>query len=105
MLPPQVKTLSEETSQYHSLDEVRSSIQVCSRCSLRTSARNIVFGEGNINADVMFIGEAPGAVEDETGRPFVGPAGELLTKIIESMGLKREDVYIANIIKCKTPDN
>ncbi len=105
MLPPQVKVLSAEISHYNSLDEVRSDILICSHCSLRTSVRNSVFGEGNIKADLMFIGEAPGAFEDETGRPFVGPAGELLTKIIESMGLKREDVYITNIIKCRPPDN
>jgi uracil-DNA glycosylase len=105
MLPLQDKALSVDTSQYNSIDEVRSVIQGCTLCPLRTTARNIVFGEGNITAELMFIGEAPGAVEDETGRPFVGPAGELLTKIIESMGLKREDVYITNIIKCRPPGN
>jgi DNA polymerase len=64
-----------------------------------------VFGVGNPNADLMFVGEAPGADEDEQGEPFVGRAGQLLTKIIEAIGLRREDVYIANVIKCRPPAN
>ncbi len=77
----------------------------CSRCPLSKTRLNIVFGEGDPGARLMFIGEAPGADEDRTGRPFVGRAGQLLTKIIESINLKREDVYIANIIKCRPPEN
>ena len=78
----------------------------CSLCTLSNSRKNVVFGEGDINADVMFVGEGPGAVEDETGRPFVGKSGQLLTKIIETtLDLKREDVYIANIVKCRPPLN
>jgi uracil-DNA glycosylase family 4 len=78
----------------------------CSRCKLHTLGRKqIVFGVGNPNADLMFVGEAPGADEDIQGEPFVGRAGQLLTKIIEAIGLKREDVYIANVIKCRPPGN
>jgi DNA polymerase len=78
----------------------------CSRCKLHTlGRRQVVFGVGNPNADLMFVGEAPGADEDMQGEPFVGRAGQLLTKIIEAIGLKREDVYIANVIKCRPPGN
>jgi uracil-DNA glycosylase len=78
----------------------------CDRCKLHTLGRKqVVFGVGNPNADLMFVGEAPGADEDEQGEPFVGRAGQLLTKIIEAIGLKREDVYIANVIKCRPPGN
>jgi uracil-DNA glycosylase len=78
----------------------------CSRCKLHTLGRKqIVFGVGNPNADLMFVGEAPGADEDIQGEPFVGRAGQLLTKIIEAIDLKREDVYIANVIKCRPPQN
>ena len=78
----------------------------CSRCKLHTLGRKrIVFGVGNPNADLMFVGEAPGADEDIQGEPFVGRAGQLLTKIIEAIDLKREDVYIANVIKCRPPGN
>ena len=76
----------------------------CSRCKLHTlGRRQVVFGVGNPNADLMFVGEAPGADEDIQGEPFVGRAGQLLTKIIEAIDLKREDVYIANVIKCRPP--
>ena len=78
----------------------------CTRCKLHTlGRRQIVFGVGNPQADLMFVGEAPGADEDIQGEPFVGRAGQLLTKIIEAIGLKREDVYIANVIKCRPPQN
>jgi len=78
----------------------------CSLCQLSKGRRNVVFGEGNLKADLMFVGEGPGAVEDEMGRPFVGRSGELLTKIIETtLELKREDLYIANIVKCRPPMN
>ena len=78
----------------------------CSRCKLHTLGRTqVVFGVGNPNADLMFVGEAPGADEDIQGEPFVGRAGQLLTKIIEAIGLRREDVYIANVIKCRPPGN
>jgi uracil-DNA glycosylase family 4 len=78
----------------------------CSRCKLHKLGRKqIVFGVGNPNADLMFVGEAPGADEDAQGVPFVGRAGQLLTKIIEAIGLRRDDVYIANVIKCRPPQN
>ena len=78
----------------------------CSRCKLHTlGRRQIVFGVGNPDADLMFVGEAPGADEDIQGEPFVGRAGQLLTKIIAAIGLSREDVYIANVIKCRPPQN
>jgi DNA polymerase len=78
----------------------------CSRCKLHTLGRKqVVFGVGNPNADLMFVGEGPGADEDIQGEPFVGRAGQLLTKIIEAIDLRREDVYIANVIKCRPPNN
>jgi uracil-DNA glycosylase family 4 len=90
-----------------SLSAIRADIgDDCSRCKLHTLGRKqIVFGVGNPNADLMFVGEAPGADEDQQGIPFVGRAGQLLTKIIEAIDLKREDVYIANVIKCRPPQN
>jgi DNA polymerase len=78
----------------------------CTRCKLHTlGRRQVVFGVGNPNADLMFCGEAPGADEDLQGEPFVGRAGQLLTRIIEAIGMRREDVYIANVIKCRPPQN
>lgn len=77
----------------------------CKRCGLHATRTNVVFGAGDPNARLMFIGEAPGEEEDKQGLPFVGRAGGLLTKIIEAMGLKRGDVYIANILKCRPPNN
>jgi DNA polymerase len=88
------------------LKAIREDIGDCTRCKLHALGRKqIVFGVGNPNADLMFVGEAPGADEDIQGEPFVGRAGQLLTKIIEAIGLKREDVYIANVIKCRPPGN
>lgn len=85
---------------------VRSFIGDCTRCKLHALGRSqIVFGSGSPNADLMFVGEAPGADEDVQGVPFVGRAGQLLTKIIESIGLEREATYIANVIKCRPPQN
>jgi len=88
------------------LAAVRADIGDCTRCKLHRLGRTkIVFGVGNPNADLMFVGEAPGGDEDVQGIPFVGRAGQLLTKIIEAIELKREDVYIANVIKCRPPQN
>lgn len=87
------------------LEEFKVPVLKCEKCPLSKTRTNVVFGEGNPKAKLMFIGEAPGADEDEQARPFVGRAGQLLTKIIEAMGLKREDVYIANILKCRPPEN
>ncbi|MDK2792190.1 MAG: uracil-DNA glycosylase [Deferribacteres bacterium] len=85
--------------------ELKDAVENCKKCQLSNYRSNVVFGEGDINADLMFVGEGPGAEEDRQGRPFVGRAGQLLTKMIEAMGLKREEVYIANIVKCRPPDN
>lgn len=88
------------------LRAVREDLGDCTRCKLHgLGRRQIVFGVGNPEADLMFVGEAPGADEDIQGEPFVGRAGQLLTKIIEAIGLKRDDVYIANVIKCRPPNN
>jgi DNA polymerase len=88
------------------LAAIRDEIGDCTRCKLHTLGRTqVVFGVGNPDADLMFVGEAPGADEDVQGVPFVGRAGQLLTKIIEAIGLTRDDVYIANIIKCRPPQN
>lgn len=84
---------------------LREEIGDCRRCKLSQKRTHIVFGEGNPDARLMFIGEAPGREEDVQARPFVGEAGMLLTRLIEKMGLKREDVYIANIVKCRPPMN
>jgi len=93
-------------SSAEALIAVRTELGDCTRCKLHTLGRKqIVFGVGNPNADLMFVGEAPGGDEDIQGIPFVGRAGQLLTKIIEAIDLKREDVYIANVIKCRPPGN
>jgi len=85
---------------------VRTEIGDCTRCKLHAQGRTqIVFGVGNPSADLMFVGEAPGGDEDIQGIPFVGRAGQLLTKIIEAIGLRRDQVYIANVIKCRPPGN
>ncbi|NWG02942.1 MAG: uracil-DNA glycosylase [Syntrophaceae bacterium] len=87
------------------LEMVRKELGDCKRCKLHRTRRTIVFGEGNEKAILMFIGEGPGNEEDVQGRPFVGKAGQLLTRIIESINLSREEVYIANVIKCRPPEN
>jgi len=85
-------------------DDLRTRALACVKCAhLASSRKNVVFGVGNVNAELMFVGEAPGADEDAAGEPFVGKAGQLLTKIIQAMGMTRETVYIANILKCR-PD-
>jgi uracil-DNA glycosylase family 4 len=87
------------------LEAIRSDLGDCTRCRLHKERQNLVFGEGNPHACLVFVGEAPGREEDLQGRPFVGPAGELLTRIIEAIDLRREEVYIANIVKCRPPQN
>lgn len=87
------------------LEDIRLDLGECQRCKLWTTRTNIVFGEGSPQAELMFIGEAPGADEDATGRPFVGRAGQLLNKMVEAIDLKREDVYIANVLKSRPPGN
>jgi DNA polymerase len=87
------------------LASVREEIGDCQRCRLASTRKTIVFGQGNPNARLMFVGEAPGADEDEQGLAFVGKAGQLLTRIIEAIGMTREDVWICNVLKCRPPQN
>jgi DNA polymerase len=89
----------------HSLKSTREELGDCKRCKLHKGRTNIVFGVGNPKAEIVFVGEGPGRDEDLKGEPFVGRAGQLLTKIIEAMGLKRSDVYICNVVKCRPPNN
>ncbi len=90
---------------YDNWDELEQSIVGCKRCKLCNNRTNIVFGQGNKDADIMFIGEGPGADEDLQGIPFVGKAGKLMNMAFEGLGINREDVYIANIVKCRPPQN
>ena len=87
------------------IEEIREDLGECTRCKLHETRNKIVFGDGNPNARLVFVGEGPGRDEDEQGLPFVGRAGKLLTKIIEAMGLTRQDVYICNVVKCRPPGN
>ncbi len=87
------------------LADIRSDLGECTRCKLSTARKNLVFGAGSPSARLVFVGEAPGFDEDRLGQPFVGAAGQLLTRIIQAMGLRREDVYICNILKCRPPGN
>jgi uracil-DNA glycosylase family 4 len=90
----------------NTLEELKSFINDCRRCKLCRGRTNLVFGEGSSRARLLFVGEGPGREEDAAGRPFVGEAGKLLTRIIENgMGIKREDVYICNVVKCRPPKN
>ena len=90
---------------HQTLDEIRRELGDCRRCKLCEGRRQIVFGSGNPRARLVFVGEGPGAEEDAQGLPFVGPAGQLLTKMISAMGLRRDDVYICNVVKCRPPGN
>jgi DNA polymerase len=85
--------------------KIREDLGECTRCKLHTTRHNIVFGDGNPKAELVFVGEGPGADEDAQGLPFVGRAGKLLTQMIEAMGLQRKDVYICNVVKCRPPEN
>jgi DNA polymerase len=95
----------ERLNKVGKLEILRREAEGCRNCSLWQERTNLVFGEGNPDAFIMFVGEAPGFHEDQQGKPFVGAAGKLLTELIESIGLKREDVYIANVLKCRPPNN
>ena len=90
---------------YENLEELETSIKDCKKCKLCNARQNIVFGIGNPNADIMLIGEGPGGDEDKQGEPFVGKAGQLMNKAFDVVGIKREEVYIANIVKCRPPNN
>ena len=87
------------------MEVLRKAVADCRACQLCENRKNIVFGQGSIKASVVFVGEAPGAEEDEQGEPFVGRSGKLLTKMIEAMGIAREQVYICNVVKCRPPEN
>lgn len=103
-VPPSTATPSQSAEKAMAMARLRERALDCQKCShLVKSRTQVVFGAGNIDAELMFVGEAPGADEDAQGEPFVGPAGKLLTKIIQAMGFSRADVYIANILKCR-PD-
>ncbi len=85
--------------------KIRENLGECTRCKLHSTRHKIVFGDGNPKAELVFVGEGPGADEDAQGLPFVGRAGKLLTQMIEAMGLQRKDVYICNVVKCRPPEN
>ena len=87
------------------LKELENRVAVCKKCELSLSRKTPVFGEGNVNARLMFVGEAPGRDEDLQGRPFVGRAGKLLSELLSDISIKRDDVYIANCLKCRPPKN
>lgn len=96
---------SSETDSGFLLESIRERIGDCRRCSLCESRTNLVFGEGSPAARLMFVGEGPGADEDREGRPFIGRAGQLLSRMIRAMGMERSEVYIANVVKCRPPGN
>jgi uracil-DNA glycosylase family 4 len=100
-----LSALSTQHSELDLLGELRNIVIACEKCRLSKSRTQVVYGVGNPKADLMFIGEAPGRDEDIQGEPFVGRAGQLLTDIIKAMGLGRDDVYIANVVKCRPPEN
>lgn len=106
--PPGATVLEEVAKPGDVVAELRAiseDIGECTRCRLSKGRKNIVFGTGSVHAELMFVGEGPGADEDEQGLPFVGRAGQLLNNMIAAMGLRREDVYIANVVKCRPPGN
>jgi len=104
--PAKLQSSKSELPKDSRLYKINRAVESCKKCSLYKTRNNTVFGAGNLDADIMFIGEGPGANEDLTGLPFVGKAGDLLIKIIENViKLKREDVYMANIVKCRPPGN
>lgn len=103
-LPPKTTALPARQDR-QTFEELRREVAGCTQCALAKTRKNVVFGDGNLSARIVFVGEAPGADEDEQGLPFVGRAGQLLTNIIKAMGLERKDVYICNILKCRPPGN
>lgn len=91
--------------QYRSWRPLYEDVQECTKCDLARTRLHAVFGEGDRQSDIMLVGEGPGQVEDETGRPFVGPSGHLLDEMLGEIGLKRDEVYICNVVKCRPPHN
>lgn len=104
-IPAAKPAVDEKSMSKPTLEEIRAEIGDCKRCRLCESRTHIVFGVGNPHASLMFVGEGPGRDEDIQGEPFVGRAGQLLNKIIEAMGIKRSNVYIGNVAKCRPPEN
>jgi DNA polymerase len=104
-LGPDLPGLEPSGPAWPSLDALREEALGCTRCPLAETRTQVVFGVGNAHADLIFVGEGPGAEEDKQGIPFVGRAGQLLTRLIEGIGLTRDDVYIANVVKCRPPGN
>ena len=107
-LPPRSLSLFEAPPPVRgseTLEQIREDLGDCHRCRLAAGRKTIVFGQGNPHAELVFVGEGPGADEDEQGLPFVGRAGKLLNRMIEFIGLKRADVYICNVVKCRPPGN
>ena len=96
---------SASSALYESMEDIRAAVESCQLCPLCETRNNVVFGDGNEDAKLVFVGEAPGSDEDRQGKPFVGRAGQKLTQIIEAMGLSRSDVYITNVLKCRPPGN
>ena len=103
--PPAIAAATKPADRAAALQAIREDIGECTRCALHKGRHNLVFGDGSPNARLMFVGEGPGADEDAQGLPFVGRAGQLLNNMITAMGLKREEVYIANVVKCRPPGN
>jgi DNA polymerase len=103
--PPQIAAAVSPADRASALQLIRDEIGDCTRCALHTGRNKLVFGDGSPSARLMFVGEGPGADEDAQGLPFVGKAGQLLNNMIAAMGLKREEVYIANVVKCRPPGN
>lgn len=104
-VPHRLLSTTHQALHSQSLESIQASLTNCKRCKLHAGRTHIVFGAGNPHADLMFVGEAPGDREDKQGEPFVGKAGELLTRILQAIGLQRDDVYITNLIKCRPPHN
>jgi DNA polymerase len=102
---PPLQVVESPAAAAPELEALAATVAGCTRCRLAEGRKNVVFGSGNPDADLRLVGEGPGAEEDRQGLPFVGPAGELLTKIIQAIDLKREEVYIANVVKCRPPGN
>ena len=102
---PAPAAVAEDPEKRRELEVLRSAVEACRQCGLCETRTNVVFGAGKSDARLIFVGEAPGRDEDKQGEPFVGRAGKVLTKMIAAMGLKREEIYIGNILKCRPPDN
>jgi uracil-DNA glycosylase len=103
--PNSLFNMTEPKAGFNTMDDIRKAVEACQACPLYTTRTNVVFGAGNENTKLVFVGEAPGADEDQQGKPFVGKAGQKLTQIIAAMGLSRDEVYITNVLKCRPPNN